>query len=480
MGLISKTIKMKWCGTNSKYYKEKGYAYTKRYDEFEVKVEDLANGSHALIDIQCDSCGKLLKSIEWRKYKKRVKKENTYFCSNCTDKSFRAEKTRVTKLLKGESFGYWIIKNFSLRQAVSIIARWDKKLNKCDIRDIGYGSHGFDQKGYWFKCPKGIHSSELKNIHNFTRGHNGVMDCNMCNSFAQWGIDNLGQDFLEKYWDYDKNNKLGLDPWKISKGSCKKVYIFCQEHDYHGSYFVVCDQFVNNGYRCYYCSNKKIHKYDSLGWLYPQVFKIWSDKNKKSPFEYAPKSSQKVWWKCPDGKHKDYKRIISVSNVCEFRCPECIQERNESMIQEKTRLYLEENYNQYEILHEGKCTLKPKNLIDPPNNSDKKRGKGILRYDNEIIINNNHFFIEVMGLQHKKESSLFYLKSIKKYNTTPEQELKYLQDRDEYKKEYVYNQGNNYYYLAIWYYHFDKQDTYKTLINNKINEILDGRHKEII
>lgn len=41
MGLISKTVMVRWHSINKKWYESKGYIYTKYKDEFEVKVEDL-------------------------------------------------------------------------------------------------------------------------------------------------------------------------------------------------------------------------------------------------------------------------------------------------------------------------------------------------------------------------------------------------------------------------------------------------------
>ena len=102
-----------------------------------------------------------------------------------------------------------------------------------------------------------------------------------------------------------------------------KVWIKCQEKDYHDSYLINCNSFSGGGHRCSYCGNREVHPLDSLGYLYPQVFKIWSNKNIKSPYEYTPNSGQKVWWKCTDGKHKDYFRSISESNDANFKCHKC-------------------------------------------------------------------------------------------------------------------------------------------------------------
>lgn len=52
-------------------------------------------------------------------------------------------------------------------------------------------------------------------------------------SFAEWGINNLDENFLDKYWDWDKNE---LNPYEISYGSHKRVWIKCRNKDYHNSY----------------------------------------------------------------------------------------------------------------------------------------------------------------------------------------------------------------------------------------------------
>ena len=41
MGLIIKTVKIKWNSRIKKHYEELGYVYTKMGEEFEVKIEDL-------------------------------------------------------------------------------------------------------------------------------------------------------------------------------------------------------------------------------------------------------------------------------------------------------------------------------------------------------------------------------------------------------------------------------------------------------
>ena len=455
--LIKNQIKEITCRPNNKkILEDKGYKW--KYNELiKIKVEDLSNGSAIYINVRCDNCLKILENIRYCDYLKQVKEDGKYYCRKCGHKLFAGENLRKTKLKNSLSFEKWCVNN----NRQDVLDRWDYELNE-NIKpsEINYKTG----KKYYFKCPRGLHESELKNIKDFTNGHEGSIKCKKCNSFVQWGIDNLGKDFIEKYWDYEKNT---VDPWEISYSSDKKIYIICQEKDYHGSYPMRCADFTK-GQRCPYCSNRngKIHPLDSLGTLYPEVLKIWSDKNKKSPYKYAPHSGEYVYWKCHEGKHEDYYRKIHDSNDADFRCPECVKENNESILQGKVRKYIE-SLN-YTIKHENKCTLIP---INP-----KLKGtNNTLPYDNEI--KELKLIIEVHGIQHYKITN-FHKLTAKRKNTTPEYELHMQKVRDRYKRMYAKSKINNYHYLEIPYWTDDNEETWKNLIDNKINEITNIKYIE--
>jgi len=388
MGLITKEVKMTWTNRNKVYYINKGYLYTKNGDIFIVKVEDLLKSSDLKVNVECDcpDCkNSYLPPMRYEKYIKYVHEDGKYYCENCAKKY---------KLKNNKSFEQWCIEN----NHQDILNRWDYELNdkkpseitygthkkyyfKCpreihdsELKDISYFTSGntfsikckqcnsFTQwcidnnkqdilerwdyelndlkpdeishgttKMFYFKCPKGIHESELKSINSFIKGYNGSLDCKACNSFAQWGIDNIGENFLEKYWDYEKNT---INPWEIDYGSGKnKIWIKCQDKDYHDSYPVKCRNFIN-GTRCPYCNSRKVHPLDSLGKLLEDkgLLHLWSSKNDKSPYEYSPNNDQEVWWKCSEGKHDDYSRNINGSNQCDFRCPNCLYSKGENKI----------------------------------------------------------------------------------------------------------------------------------------------------
>jgi len=70
---------------------------------------------------------------------------------------------------------------------------------------------------------------------------------------------------------------------------------------------------------CWDCGQKKriksrsipLHK-QSLGYLYPEMVKLWSDKNIMSPFKICSQSNKKYWFRCDNGLDHEYK--ISLNN----------------------------------------------------------------------------------------------------------------------------------------------------------------------
>jgi hypothetical protein len=252
--LISKTAIVKWNIKNIEWYIAKGYKFTKIKDKFEVLVEHLTKGSHSLVKVKCDceECKTIdTKLIIWKDYINCIlKNNNKYYCKECALLK-QVENIRLKRLANGISFEQWCIDN----NKQDILNRWDYELNNCSPCDINYCT----QKKYYFKCSRGLHKSELKNIKSYAYGRDGSIDCKACNSFAQWGIDNLSGDFLEKYWDYDKNKDI--NPWKIARCfSGKKVWIKCQEVLYHDSYLVSCGDFTHKNSRCSICNKSKGEK----------------------------------------------------------------------------------------------------------------------------------------------------------------------------------------------------------------------------
>ena len=445
MGLISKTVNVKWHGKTRNYYESLGYVYTKNGDEFEAKVEDIPKGSHVKVNCKCDGCGKDL-IWKYRDYYKCAKENGHTYCNSCSKKLSKGGRPFL------KSFYDWCLE--SGRE--DVLMRWDYELNNCSPKEVGSST---DRK-YYFKCNIHLeHISEQKRISDFTHGCEGSIACRQCNSIAQYILDNFPDKDLYEVWDKNKNGDV--NPWKIDFGSDKKIWVKCQEKDYHDSYEISCFNF-SKGVRCPYCVGKKIHPKDSLGQFiidnYGEKFlwSVWSDKNKKSPFDIAPNSKEKIWWKCIKNKHDDYLRTCTNSFACEFRCPKCVKEMKESIIEEKTRVYLEKLG--YSLLHEHECTLKP---INP-------KTKHYMPYDNEI--KDLKLIIEVHGAQHY--SNEFYKTRLHITDEEAEKMLKQRRLYDRYKKAYAEHYNYNYLELPYTAFQGKNKELYKQMIDDKIEEIL--------
>lgn len=136
-------------------------------------------------------------------------------------------------------------------------------------------------------------------------------------SFAEFIIEKYGEEYLEKIWN--ENNELS--PWDYNKTSRERVLFNCEKNEKH--IFDMRIENYKNGQRCSYCAGKKVLKEESLGSLYPDAVKYWSDMNEKTAYDYLTSSSQKVYWKCPNGVHDDFLRIVQNSVRYNFSCNDC-------------------------------------------------------------------------------------------------------------------------------------------------------------
>lgn len=150
------------------------------------------------------------------------------------------------------------------------------------------------------KCPYCGKEYDIR-LDGFQNGNKCTNCCNEYeNSFAYYIQQEL-QEPLNKYWDWEENNKLGINPYLIYKTSRKQIWIKCDKIDYHDNYKTTPASFTI-GNRCPYCSHNsgKVHPKDSFGALYPDKTKYWSPNNKKSPYETTAKSGKKYKFICEE------------------------------------------------------------------------------------------------------------------------------------------------------------------------------------
>ena len=368
--------------------------------------------------------------------------------NNVNNENYKAKHNRSKYK---ESLYDWCI----LNNRKDILDRWDYDLNKKEPQDYSSKS----RCEVYLKCPKKIHKSELFMIMSITN-MNIKAKCRQCNSFGQWLIDIYGDNAINDFWDYDKNE---INPFDIQIGS-KNIKVFLKNYEgmdsvqrYPTDFIKSYERKSKNAGVSKRNKQKRVSTRHYLVDTYPHIKYLWSDKNEIS-FDsvYMTYNEKDIYWKCENGIHNDYIRNIRDSRLSNFKCPYCMQIQSVSSFQESTLKYLKSNYS-YTILNEYDCTIIPVNPL-----TNKK-----LPFDNELV--ELKLIIEVHGQQHYDITGFTYL-SAKHHNSTVQEELEYQKWKDKYKKEYALNEGYSYLELPYWTF---KDNTYQTLIDNKIIKLLE-------
>lgn len=120
-------------------------------------------------------------------------------------------------------------------------------------------------------------------------------------------------------WDFEKNNEIGLDVYKVTKGSEKKGWWICPKCK--SSY----DARINHrkeGKNCPYCSGKKINHTNSLMTVNPSLSSEWhpTRNGRLTPDKVTVNNGKKVWWLGKCGH--EWSAIISNRNSG-IGCPYC-------------------------------------------------------------------------------------------------------------------------------------------------------------
>ena len=378
-----------------KYEVEKDgeYEYIRSYRRGEVLPNGKIVGSSPYIQVKHKYCGTIYEVTVLG----FINHKNN--CSKCCE-SYE------------NSFAYYIEKILG----EPIEKYWDFEKNTVNPYFINSSS---GQK-VWIKCTeKDYHGSYEVRCYDFTKG----VKCGYCakkkihpkESFAQHNIDHTDKDFLNKYWS-DKNT---IDPWSIAPYSNKKVWIKCQENDYHESYEISCANFAE-GKRCGYCGNHKVHPKDSFGYKHFDKVQSWHPDNKISPFRVSYGSNKKYKFICPDCGHE---WSTSLNNISNGRwCPQCASSKGEKEITKWLRLNGINFIAQKEF--DGLLGLGGKNLS----------------YD--FYLPDYNLLIEYQGEYHDGSVS-----------HQSEEDFDKQQEHDRRKKEYA--KVNNIALLEIWYWDFD-------------------------
>lgn len=141
-----------------------------------------------------------------------------------------------------KSFQSWCIEN----NQKWILDLWDYDLNIESPEDVSYCT----ANKFYFKCPKGIHESELWAPITLCRRERVRVFCQKCRSLAHKLIDEFGENALDEYWDYENNIH---DPWVIPYGIHESMFFKCPKH---GSFSVRPKVFLESAWKCSECARE--------------------------------------------------------------------------------------------------------------------------------------------------------------------------------------------------------------------------------
>jgi hypothetical protein len=341
-----------------------------------------------------------------------------------------------------EDFEYRIIKGKNRTRKL----KYYKCQCYCDLKTIKYIERNKLVNKNHISCgkhyPKKNDVFKKENINQSKQDNKNIIHIN--EKFGRWTV-------IDDKYIYKKVSKKNRKFYKCECSCENKTVKYINENSLIQGISTSC-----GCYRKEILSKVRRNSKYSLLDINPEVNNLWSHINTKSPSNFSPMSSKEVWWKCENEIHEDYKRVIGNSVMASFRCPHCVRERRESFLQEKVRIYLSERLN-YKLNHEYNCSIVP---INP-------KTKQRLPFDNEVI--DLHLIIEVNGIQHYKLLSEDYSWLD---NKKPEEYLRQRKLIDRYKKAVA--ERNGYSYLVIPYWTDDKNENYKTLIDNKIQQLLNN------
>lgn len=279
-------------------------------------------------------------------------------------------------------------------------------------------------------------------------------------SFAQWCVNNSREDLLD-LWDYKLND---VRPEQVSSQSQRQRWFQCDcsKHDSFLYSIPKITRRTNYDHFCPKCNSFAQHFIDRFG--KDEFDAIWDyNNNSVNPWMLSYGSKQSIVVKCMnDGSHKPY-QTTAKSLMRGRRCPECAKYIKTSKLQNKVAKYIEDSYH-LDIAYEYDCSLI---CINP------KTGYQ-LPYDNEIVVSDRRLIIEVHGEQHYV-LNMWHKLIAQKHQCSPEQILQEQQWRDSYKEHHALKNG--YVYLIIPYW-TEQDDSYKILIDQKIQEILSRNTKQ--
>jgi Probable Zinc-ribbon domain/Type III restriction enzyme, res subunit len=280
----------------------------------DLKPEDLIAGSSQHVWWKCPIDGHSWKKKPGEITKDSWLKSGNSGCPVCAGKRKKTEKQPTLTKVYSE-----LIKQY-----------WDYEKNReldLDPEKLTLASN----RKAWFKCPNDGNEwqATIASVVNqqWSKGNAG---CRVCNGTAErkrgeWvrgeTVASKFPNEVAKYWFYEANNKLEIDPMKLTIGSSKEAFFKCpiDGHEWVTSITAISRgswQKGNSG--CPACRGFVAIETTSLTSTYPDYVDQYWDYEKNNelgiyPNKFTRGSQKEAWFKCPIDGYEWKTRIGSIT-----------------------------------------------------------------------------------------------------------------------------------------------------------------------
>lgn len=244
------------------------------------------------------------------------------------------EKARIQRELNKEKDSKFreLEKSLAFQFSDRIDELWDWEKNG-ELNPAKIPAHSANYE-IWLRCPKDNHSWKKKPCDIVTSWvRSKTSGCPICvgkinKAQKQKTLVEVYPEFIDLYWDFEKNNVEGSNPYELTLGSNRKVWLKCPIDNNSWLAFIaatVNQQWSKGNAGCRVCNGTDSRNDGVWGKAltvqekFPeQVVKFWDfEKNaiaNLKPEEITSGSSKEAWFKCPIAGHKWQAKIAAISN----------------------------------------------------------------------------------------------------------------------------------------------------------------------